>query len=412
MRHGAKDRSVLIVGGGMAGSACALGLAQRGINSQVIDKNDFPREKVCGEGLLPEGLNRLQNLVGQAKLSQVQGQPFAGIHYRCGDLEAKGTFRNETGLGLRRSAIDHLLADLSEASPHVHRHRAQIQKIIREDDGFVALGKNGERFRGEVLIAADGMNSRSRRLLGLDRPLPRRKRYALRRHFKLSNEKQMPDYVEVSACAGFESYVTPVSPQVVGVAFLVEEPLMKADKKALGERWEDLLHQAHPALRARLAGAVPLGPAQACGPLNRRARKVYDRNAFLIGDAAGFVDAITGEGMSLALHGAELASEAIGQAWTGQTSMQRAGKNYTKAWRKHFQNYAALTHGLLWLIQDKTRLSRAIARLGQKPELFTDLLELNQGRKSWFSLNSLKFAELLLPTRTSLPKPPASLTSP
>ena len=105
----------------------------------------------------------------------------------------------------------------------------------------------------------------------------------------------------------------------------------------------------------------------------------------LIGDAAGFVDAITGEGMSLALHTAQLAAEAIHRNRNEHWSFQKAAKAYARERQKHFRNYAALTHGLLWLIKDKKRLERALHQLNKKPHLFSELLELNQGRRALFS---------------------------
>ena len=411
MEHGATDRPVLIIGGGMAGSACALHLAKHGISSQVVDKYDFPRDKICGEGLLPQGVERLQNLLGFAALSQIETHPFEGIHYRFESLEAKGLFYQESGLGLRRNSIDHLLYEKTVASPSIQRVRAQIQKIERRPNGFLATGKCGTHFSSQIIIAADGLNSACRRLLHLERPLPKRKRYALRRHYRLAETSQMPSKVEVSACDGFESYVTPVGPKTIGVAFLLEERCMKNGPKTLDERWAAILQQAHPSLKQKLNHAQPLESAQACGPLHRRAKKVYADGAFLVGDAAGFVDAITGEGMSLALHSAELTAHSIHAHLKSGLPLNKAGQRYARAWKKHFHNYAALTHGLLWLIKDKKRLANALVRLERKPDLFTSLLDMNQGRGALVSFNTLKFIELLIPTRPSLPKTTTSLTS-
>ena len=97
MTNTANDGAVLIIGGGMAGSAWALELAKRGIPSQVIDKSTFPREKVCGEGLLPEGVSLLENLVGTDALRHIQAQTFQGIHYRSGTHEAIDVFVTALG---------------------------------------------------------------------------------------------------------------------------------------------------------------------------------------------------------------------------------------------------------------------------------------------------------------------------
>ena len=404
MTNPANDVAVLIVGGGMAGSACALHLEKLGISSQVIDKATFPREKVCGEGLLPEGVNSLKNLVGSDALQQIQAQPFEGIHYRSGEREAIGSFKEGMGHGLRRHKIDHLLYEQTQKSPLISRARAQIQKIEIEDDGVFLQSKTGETFTGKYLIAADGLNSPTRRILNLDAGLPRRKRYAIRRHYELNDSQMQPSHVEVSACEGFESYVTPVGDNEMGVAFLIEERFLKEGPKKLEARWEALCQKAHPYLAKRLAHAKPIGPAAACGPLQRNAKKVYAKQTLLIGDAAGFVDAITGEGMSLALHTAELAAQAIHRTHVENWTFTKAAKAYAVERQRHFRNYAALTHGLLWLIKDKKRLERALSQLDKKPQLFSELLELNQGRRSLFSWSSLRFAQLLMPTVNLQPK--------
>ena len=397
MTNTANDGAVLIIGGGMAGSACALELAKRGIPSQVIDKSTFPREKVCGEGLLPEGVSLLENLVGTDALRHIQAQTFQGIHYRSGTHEAIGRFRNGLGRGLRRHRIDHLLFEETNNHPLISRTKAQIHKIEVQEDAVALEAKSGARFYGSHLIAADGLNSPTRRILNLDAGLPRRKRYALRRHYQLSAAGEKPTHVEVSACDGFESYVTPVGDDEMGVAFLIEEAYFKNGTQSLLQRWEDLCQKAHPYLAKRLSYAKPLGPPAACGPLQRSAKQVYTDRTLLIGDAAGFVDAITGEGMSLALHTAQLAAEAIHRNRNEHWSFQKAAKAYARERQKHFRNYAALTHGLLWLIKDKKRLERALHQLNKKPHLFSELLELNQGRRALFSWSSLQFAQLLLP---------------
>jgi flavin-dependent dehydrogenase len=177
----------------------------------------------------------------------------------------------------------------------------------------------------------------------------------------------------------------------------VEDHYLKNGPKDMLAKWEHLCENAHPYLAQRLNDAQPLGAPAACGPLQRGATKVHTQRTLLIGDAAGFVDAITGEGMSLALHTAELAAQAIARTHFEKWSFDKAARCYARERQKHFRNYAALTHGLLWLIKDKKRLEGALKQLEKRPDLFSELLEVNQGRRAIFSLSSLRFAQLLIP---------------
>ena len=105
---------------------------------------------------------------------------------------------------------------------------------------------------------------------------------------------------------GYELYVTPVGPDVVGVAALIEKRVLTEGRGRPEERLQQLLAGAPDEVRARFDGATPLGPALSCGPLRVLCRRPWSQRAVLVGDAAGYVDAITGEGMSLALRTAEL----------------------------------------------------------------------------------------------------------
>jgi flavin-dependent dehydrogenase len=178
---------------------------------------------------------------------------------------------------------------------------------------------------------------------------------------------------------------------------------MSAGSGPPGGRLRALIDGCAP-LSARLADAAPIDEALACGPLRVKSRAVWRGRAVLIGDAAGYVDAITGEGMSLALHTASLASDAIRAVLAGG-DVDDAFAAYARARARAFRDHALLTMGLVELARRPFFAKRAIARLARDPALFTRLLAVNTGARSIFSLglvDGLKLAIGSSPTTATV----------
>ena len=395
------DTQVLIVGGGLAGASSALALAKNGISSIVVEPKKFPRDKPCGEGLLPHGTQLLAQLGLGDVLGEASAQPFRGILYRAHGAVAAGDFANDArGFGVRRRKLD---ARLHEAALATQRVELVAEKVVqvKELGGAVEVTtSSGKRIRAAHLIGADGPRSRTRHELGLDFGAPKAGRYALRRHFQLAPGMPMPDRVEVSACRGFEVYMTPVGEGVVGIAALCERKTIKSLDGRPEQKLETLLAAAPAAAAARLQGAEALGPAMACGPLRVKSRNVFSQRSLLVGDAAGYVDAITGEGMSLALSTSHFACEALTDVLRGQTTVDAAFRTYAKRRALVFRDHALLTHGLVFLARHPILARRAISRLGREPALFTRLLAVNDGQRSFLSLGVGDLLKLALGART------------
>jgi flavin-dependent dehydrogenase len=193
-----------------------------------------------------------------------------------------------------------------------------VRTVKPESDGVVV---DGDRF--SHLVAADGLHSPVRRMVGLEAPPVRLRRWGQRRHFVV---KPWTAFVEVHWSPLAEAYVTPVGPEEVGVAVL----------SRVRRRYEDHLAD-FPALRERLSGASA-GPIRGSGPLRQRTRARTVGRVLLVGDAAGYVDALTGEGIALGLAQAELAVAAIA-----------AGDpmRYERGWPALTRRYRWLTSGLV-----------------------------------------------------------------
>jgi flavin-dependent dehydrogenase len=309
---------LLVAGGGPVGLAVAIRARLLGWEVTVIEPRATPVDKACGEGLMPSGLRAVHALGVEP-----DGWPFAGIGYVAGDRRVEARFRGGPGLGVRRTVLQSALADRA-VEVGVERVTGRVEQVTQHEDLVEAAGLSGR-----WLVAADGLHSTVRRQLRLDRPVRDRSllggpRYGLRRHFQVA---PWSDVVEVHWSPSAEAYVTPVAADLVGVALL----------GPAGPRFDETLAQ-FPQLVARLAAARVATPVRGAGPLRQQAGAPSYGRVLLVGDAAGYVDALTGEGLATGLATAEAAVAAL---------RAERPQLYDASWRAATRRYRWLTSSLL-----------------------------------------------------------------
>lgn len=306
---------VLVVGGGPVGLACAIEARRRNLSVAVVEPRDGPVDKACGEGLMPSAVRGLASLG-----VDVPGRPFVGIRYLDGGHQVEARFRAGPGRGVRRTSLHAALAARAE-EVGVERVQAQVRTVQQEPDRVTAAGRSAR-----WLVAADGLHSVVRRGLGVQQERSGPARYGLRRHFATT---PWTDHVEVHWSPRAEGYVTPVAADLVGVAVLARA----------GMGYDEAL-AGFPALRARLRGAEPVTEIRGAGPLRQRVTSVRRGRVLLVGDAAGYVDALTGEGLASGFASARAAVRSIAAGRPEQ---------YPRAWARETRRSRLLTGGLLAL---------------------------------------------------------------
>jgi len=355
------EADVVVAGGGPAGAAAALLLARRGYRVTLVDKCSFPRDKPCAEYLSPEvspvldrlGVlatveahrpARLKGFLVYTPRGRVFRGDFAGV--RDGD----GRILHETGLALPRVTLDTILLEAARAAGVAILEQARIiaclpyspsQRQARQPAAITLRAlyhpptrssPHGEpeaageiTLRAPLVVAADGLHSLIARRLGLHKPSHRLRRIALVTHMRGISD--LTSYGEMHVGYGRYVGLAPLEPTAQGdltnVAIVVDE----SEGRQIAGRvapFFDAALQSFPQLARRLETAHRVKPILTTSRLAVRASRLVADGVMLVGDAAGFYDPFTGEGIYRALHGAELLAEvAAGALAAGDCSARR-----------------------------------------------------------------------------------------
>ena len=352
---------LLVVGGGPVGLATAICCARAGLSVTVAEPRSAPVDKACGEGVMPAAVRRLAAL-GVTP----DGHPLHGIRYVDATHRAEARFTRGHGLGVRRTVLHAALAARA-AALGIPVLPVRVTQFTQDAGHVTAAG-----LEARYLVAADGLHSTIRRALERDcgPPAPgvpgsreRPQRYGLRQHYRIA---PWSDLVEVHWTPRAEAYVTPVSPDVVGVALLF------ARDPSRGSRREDdpagdfkARLAAFPALLDRLAGAAPASELRGAGPMLQRVRRRAHGRVLLAGDASGYVDALTGEGIGVGLAQAEALAACL--------AADRPA-DYERAWRRVSGPAWRFTSALLWSRNQSLLGPRLVPFAQRFPRVFTALV--------------------------------------
>ncbi len=355
---------VAVVGGGPAGLALAAMAARRGLSVILLERAALPHDKACGEGVMPAGLAVLARLGVLDRIAPGDSGPIRGVRYVQEDGSVlEGALPGTGGLGIRRTALSAALLEAARDAGADVRARTALRSHRRTAEAMV-LDTDAGALAAQVLVAADGLHSPLRRAEGLEAPVRGPRRFGLRQHFVVS---PWTDRVEVHLSAEAEAYVTPCGPARVGVVFLWSDGRLQTAASIAS------LLQRFPFLARRLSGAEPDSGPRGAGPFLQRARRRVAERFALLGDAGGYVDAITGEGMSVALVCAESLAACLPDV------VQRGGdvhafRAYEATARRAFRTYAWTARAVLGLARRPGLRRGVVATLARRPRSFEWLL--------------------------------------
>ncbi|MEC7985812.1 MAG: NAD(P)/FAD-dependent oxidoreductase [Myxococcota bacterium] len=338
-------RDLVIVGGGPSGLSAAILAAQNGLSVSIIEQKRGVIDKACGEGLMPAAVTELNSMGVFPEQSHI----FKGIRYIEGTQAAEGTFRQGVGLGVRRLALHEALQKRAEELG-VERIHERVSQFSQTETHV-----NVNDYQARYLFAADGLYSSIRKKLNLNLPHKRPLRLGLRRHYR---QKPWSPFVEVYWSPFAEAYVTPVADDLIGVAILYYKDKAPPSQN----KYEELLAR-FPTLQEKLH--TPCTSLRGSGPFEQRVKSRVSGRILLVGDAAGYLDPLTGEGIRLGLDSAKAAVQCI---------VADQPERYDKAWKKVSRRYWWMTDGLLKLRAVPPLRKLMIPVLQRAPWLFRSIV--------------------------------------
>lgn len=379
---------VAIAGAGPAGALAATILARAGLRVRVFDRARFPRHKLCGDTLNPGALAVLRRHADVSTLI-AQSDPIDGMLLTGpGGVRVRGEYGGgAAGRAVTRTVLDQWLIDRATEAGATVEQEVVIRDVALSGGriaGLMATARDGRSIAhpARLVIAADGRRSAIAIGRGLSRQPQRPRRWAIGGYF--TDVSGVTTLGEMHVRRGHYIGVAPVPGGLTNACLVVPSPASRGRIGAVDVRdslpfaqpaaaLHQMLH-ADPELSARFAHARPAGPPVMLGPMAVDATAAGEPGLLMAGDAAGFIDPMTGDGLRFALIGAEMAAAVVMEVLAGTIAIDRA--HLVLADRRHraFATKWRFNRALRSLVSSPASVTMAAATAKLLPSLFGTMI--------------------------------------
>ncbi len=318
---------IIIVGAGPAGTTAAFYAAKKGLKTLLLDKDQFPRDKICGDALSGKSIGILRDMNLLEEIQDLPGAFIQSITFSSPnndnfniDLRKTNLKNIPKGFVIRRNIFDHFLFEKVKSTSVEIRENFSVSDVI-QNDGYVTGVSGKDRISGEkleftakIVFGADGYSSMVSRKMNLYEHDPDHWVVALRCYYKdvagLTDQIEL-HYVDEVVPGYF--WIFPLEENYANVGIGMLHSIIKKRNIDLRQALEKTINS--PAFKERFAKARPQEkPVGWNLPVGSKRRRSYGNGFLLLGDAAGLIDPFTGEGIGNAMYSGKYAVERAAEA--------------------------------------------------------------------------------------------------
>jgi flavin-dependent dehydrogenase len=351
-----ETRQIIIIGGGLAGLTSAIHLSKIGLNVTVLEKNVFPKHKVCGEYVSNEVLPYLKWL--DVDVSELKPTNISKIIFSTTSGKIVRGKLPMGGFGISRYALDEFLYKKAMANGCTFIHES-ADNISFENNKFTVSASGDLTLTADFVIGAYGKRSNIDQKLHRDFISHQSPWLAVKAHY----EGEFPeDTVGLHNFKGGYCGISKVENDKINVCYLADYKTFKNYKNI--EDYQKEVVSKNPNLRkifenAKSVFEKPLTISQ----VSFEKKQAVENHILMIGDSVGMIHPLCGNGMAMAIHSAKIVSELLGEFFSGKIKSRAAiEQKYIETWNANFSNRLSVGRFLAKIL-GKTNLSENLMRL-------------------------------------------------
>ncbi|WP_026704954.1 NAD(P)/FAD-dependent oxidoreductase [Flavobacterium soli] len=368
-----KNNGVIIIGGGLAGLTAAIHLSKIGIDVTLVEKNDFPKHKVCGEYISNEVLPYLTWL--DLDIEFLQPQAISKFIFATASGKAVSGELPLGGFGVSRYALDHFLHKKALTNK-CQIIKDSVTSIDFSNDEFTVNLSEGGELKSKIVIGAFGKRSNVDQKLNREFIRKKSPWLAVKGHFKVEFPLEL---VGLYNFKGGYCGVSNVESNTVNICYLADYKTFKKYKNT-SDYQKSILYQ-NPLLKTIFENATPLFEKPlTISQIAFDKKKCVENHILMIGDTAGLIHPLCGNGMAMAIHSAKIASELVSHYFSGQLDRKNLEQKYTDTWNQNFSSRLKTGRMLSKILQNK-KLSEVIMQgLSVFPFLLPKIIRKTHGK--------------------------------
>ncbi len=364
---------VIIIGGGLAGLAGAIHLSRQGLEVTLIEKSAYPRHKVCGEYISSEILPYLDWL--GVDILQLHPAKINHLEFTSGHGKALRARLPLGGLGISRHSLDNFLCQKAIASGCTII-KATVTAATFADDAFSVTAQN-QILTAKIVLGAYGKRSNIDQILSRGFINKKAPWLAVKGHYS----GNFPDsVVALHNFKGGYCGVSKVEDNIINICYLADFKTFKKYRNIEDYQRNVMYKNKH--IRSVFENSMPLFEKPlTISQISFEKKRVVENHMLMIGDTAGLIHPLCGNGMAMAVKAAKIASELVLDYYSGKiASRQLLERAYTRQWKKHFGRRLLAGRLLSKVLRRETATAALVSMAAAVPTLLPWIVKQTHGK--------------------------------